>query len=255
MGWTIYYNCTGRLFNENDLQIFKSHEAKWAPLLSKYCETYKWELSENRRELSGFTKFHPRFKNRHDFETIIAALQEIESEIPDVDFSVSDDFYLEPTKPSTLGNAKGLLKRLDKEITTEATKEAEKPKYKWLDDYLEHYEIKYNIAIPINLFEPRKKGFDWSIHPRVNEIIHAMTESVDDHSIPQMFLNQEDVLGFASSRSLEYRGLVIELPQNDREQTVFKFLQIVGRQDLAPKIPNDKKYLQFIKTENEEIIA
>lgn len=255
MGWTIYYNCTGRLFNGDDLQIFKTHEAKWAPLLSKYCEAYTWELSENRRELSGFTKFHPRFKCRQDFETIIAALQEIESEMPNADFLVSDDFYLDSTKPSTLGKAKGLVRRIDKEIATKADKNAEQPKHKWLDSYLEDYEIKYNIAIPIDSFEPKKGDLDCSIHPRIKEMIFGLSENVENDTIPKMFLNQKDIISSASSRILVYRGLIIELPQNNRDQTLFKFLQIAGREDLAPNIPNDKKYLQFIKAENDEIIA
>jgi len=120
VGWTIYYKGSSTdPISEEEKQCLFDHKKRWNSKLHEGCERYSFEIEGNGKILEGLTKVHFSEEDKTDFETILAALQELEKILPNFNFKITDDYYLNnfnEVVPSFVGDPYTFTERFHKRM-------------------------------------------------------------------------------------------------------------------------------------------
>lgn len=102
MGWTVYYKGTAdSAITTEESELLDRHVATWNKKLHDGSEPYRWEVEDDGKRLSGFTKIQFSTDDQGDFVTLVRAAQELEGLLPRYRFLMSDDYVVtEDTVPS-----------------------------------------------------------------------------------------------------------------------------------------------------------
>ncbi|MEC7987048.1 MAG: hypothetical protein VX278_17900 [Myxococcota bacterium] len=97
MGYTLYYNGSSETpITDAQRAVIAANVETWSAKLSEESEAYMWEVSEDGLELSGWTKpSSDDDEMEEDMEVIVSAVRDLQKALPDVRFTVTDDFEME----------------------------------------------------------------------------------------------------------------------------------------------------------------
>ena len=97
MGYTLAYNgSSDKPLTEEQRTIVAANVEKWSVQLSENCEAYEWEYTEDGCELSGLTKpSDDDDEMDSDMDVILSAIRALQKALPNVRFTVTDDFDMD----------------------------------------------------------------------------------------------------------------------------------------------------------------